>query len=163
MTGSEHHKHTQHTTHNTQHTTHNTQHTKHNTQKQDEPLPPYPQQLCPISPWQHLPWPQIMVPRLLTSLLQAPGSGLALTTAGSLGWDAKLICIKNRERDGSLALGGRHLVIRHNNQPIVGGSNGMDDGEDGWPGWSILGGVILFQGGKSNVEKNYKNKLQQRP
>jgi hypothetical protein len=62
--------------------------------EQDEPLPPYPQQLCPISPWQHLPWPQIMVPRLPTSLLQAPGGGFTLAAAGSLGWDAKSRCIK---------------------------------------------------------------------
>ncbi len=74
--------------------THNTQ---HNTQKQDEPLPLYhPQQLCPISPWQHLKRPQIMVPRLPTSLLQAPGGGFALAAAGSLGWDAKQRCIKKK-------------------------------------------------------------------
>jgi hypothetical protein len=79
MTGAEHHTHTQH---------------KHNTQKQDEPLPPYPQQLRPISPWQHLPWHQIMVPRLSTSLLQAPGGELALAAAGSHGWAAELRCIK---------------------------------------------------------------------
>ena len=36
---------------------------------------------------------------------------------------------KNRERDGSLALGGRRLVLRCNNQPIVGGSDRRDDGE----------------------------------
>jgi hypothetical protein len=66
--------------------THNTQ---HNTQKQDEPLSPYPQWLCPIFPWQHLPWPQIMVPQLPTSLLQVPGGGFALAAAVSLGWDTE--------------------------------------------------------------------------
>jgi hypothetical protein len=71
--------------------THNTQ---HNTQKQYEPLPPYPQWLCPLSSWQHLPWPQIMVPRLPTSLLQAPGGGFALAGAGSFGWDAEQRCIE---------------------------------------------------------------------
>jgi hypothetical protein len=69
-----------------QNISHTTQHTTHNTQKQDELLLPYPQQLCPISPWQHLPWPQIMVLQLPTSLLQAPGSGIALAMAGSLGF-----------------------------------------------------------------------------
>jgi hypothetical protein len=44
---------------------------------------------------------------------------------------------KNREGEGSLALGGRRWVIRHNNQPIVGGSNRRDDGEDARPGWSV--------------------------
>jgi hypothetical protein len=31
-----------------------------------------------------------MVPRLPKSLLQAPGGGIALVAAGSLGWDDKL-------------------------------------------------------------------------
>ncbi len=44
---------------------------------------------------------------------------------------------KNREGDGSLALGGRRLVVRHNNQPIAGGSNRMDYGEDARLGWSV--------------------------
>ncbi len=35
---------------------------------------------------------------------------------------------KNREGDGSLALGGRRLVLSRNNQPIVGRSNRRDDG-----------------------------------
>ncbi len=49
---------------------------------------------------------------------------------------------KNREGDGSSALGGRRLVVRHNNQPIVGGSDRMDDGEDARPGWSVW--VVCF-------------------
>ncbi len=28
----------------------------HNQHKQDEPPPPYPQHLCPLLPWQNLPW-----------------------------------------------------------------------------------------------------------
>jgi hypothetical protein len=28
---------------------------------------------CHLSPWNHLPWPQIMAPKLLMSLMQAPG------------------------------------------------------------------------------------------
>ncbi len=55
---------------------------------------------------------------------------------------------KNREGDGSLALSGRHWIVRHNNQPIVSCSNRKDDGEDARPGWSEWGGVFfLFQGG----------------
>jgi hypothetical protein len=53
---------------------------------------------------------------------------------------------KNREGDGSLALGGRRLVVRHNNQPIVGGSNRMDDGEDARPGCCVWGGCFLILG-----------------
>ncbi len=78
-----------------------------------------------------------MVPWLPTSLLQVPGGGFALTMSSSLGWDAKQRCIKNREGDGSLASVGRRLVLRHNNQLIVGGSNRRDDGEDARPGWSV--------------------------
>ncbi len=56
---------------------------------------------------------------------------------------------KNREGDGSLALGGHRLVVRYNNQPIVGGSNMMDDGEDARPGWGVCF-FFVFLGGKLN-------------
>ncbi len=64
---------------------------------------------------------------------------------------------KNREGGGSLALGGRYWVLRHNNQLIVGGSDRRDNGEDGRLGWSVLGGVLfLFWGGKLNDKKLQK-------
>jgi hypothetical protein len=53
---------------------------------------------------------------------------------------------KNREGDGSLALGGRRLVVRNNNQLIVGSSDRMDDGEDARPGWSVWGGCFFYFG-----------------
>ncbi len=72
--------------------------------------------------------------------------------------------LKNREGDRSLALGGCRLVLRRNNQLIVGGSDRRDDGEDARLGWSVWGGVFfLFRGGKLNGKNNYKNKIQQRP
>ncbi len=59
-------------------------HTQHTTQrKKTSRCLPTPSGFA-LSPWQHLPWPQIMVPRLPTSLLQAPGGGFALAAAGSL-------------------------------------------------------------------------------
>ncbi len=72
---------------------------------------------------------------------------------------------KNREGDGSSALGGRRWVVRHNNQPLVGGSDMRDDGEDARLGWSVCWGgeFFLFRGGKLNDKKNYKNKIQRRP
>ncbi len=71
---------------------------------------------------------------------------------------------KNREGDGSLALGGHCLVLRCNNQLIVGGSGWRDDGEDVRPGWSVWGGgVFLILGRRIEQQKNYKNKIQQRP
>jgi hypothetical protein len=60
---------------------------------------------------------------------------------------------KNREGGGSSALGGCRLVLRCNNQPIVGGSKKRDDGEDARPGWSVWGGGFLFWGGELNDEK----------
>ncbi len=130
-TGAEHHTHT-----------HNTNTTHKNKMSRCLPTPSG----FAISPWQHLPWPQIVVPRLPTSLLQAPGGGFALAVAGSLGWAAELRCIKNREGDGSSALGGRRLVVRHNNQPIVGGSNMMDDVENARPRWGVWGWCFLYFG-----------------
>ncbi len=71
---------------------------------------------------------------------------------------------KNREGDGSSALGGRRLVLRRNNQPIVSGSDRRDDGEDARPGWSVWGGeFFLFRGGELYDKKKYKNKIQGRP
>ncbi len=68
---------------------------------------------------------------------------------------------KNREGDGSLALVSCRLVLRRNNQPIVGTRDRRDDGEAARPGWSVWGGVFfLFWGGKLNNKKNYKNKIQ---
>ena len=37
---------------------------------------------------------------------------------------------KNREKDGALALGRRHLTMTHNNQLGVGGRSGRDVGEE---------------------------------
>ena len=58
-----------------------------------------------------------MVPR------KAPAIGFGGTKAGLLVWGAKKNRIKKREKHDALALGGRHLVATHNNQPIVGGSS----------------------------------------
>ncbi len=55
---------------------------------------------------------------------------------------------KNREGDGSSALGGRRLVLRHKNQPIVGGSDRRDDGEDARSGWSVWGGGVFLISGR---------------
>jgi hypothetical protein len=53
---------------------------------------------------------------------------------------------KIKEGGGSSALGGRRWVLRHNNQPIVGGSDRRDDGEYVWPGWSVGGGCFSYFG-----------------
>ena len=51
------------------------------------------------------------------------------------------------------------MVLRRNNQLIVGGCGRRDDEEDAQPGWSVWrGGGFLFWGGELNDEKNYKIK-----
>ncbi len=61
---------------------------------------------------------------------------------GTLNKDAS----KNREGDGSSAVGCRHLVVKHNNQLIVGGRYRMDDGEDTRLGWSVWRGCFSYFG-----------------
>jgi hypothetical protein len=74
-------------------------------------------------------------------------------------WPAPLVGMpnkdasKNKERDGSLALGGCHWVVRHNNQPIVGGSDRRDDGEDAGQGGVYGGGVFLISGWQIEGQK----------
>ncbi len=53
---------------------------------------------------------------------------------------------KIKEGGGFLALGGRRWVLRHNNQPIVGGSDRRNDGEYVWPRWSVRGGCFPYFG-----------------
>jgi hypothetical protein len=51
------------------------------------------------------------------------------------------------------------LVLRRNNQPIVGSNDRRDDGEDALPGWRVWGGVFfLFRGGELNDKKITKIK-----
>ncbi len=66
-------------------TTQHTTHILHNNQQNE--LPPYPQWLCPLSPWVGQQRPQILAPRLPMGTLQAPGAGFAHAMAGSLVWD----------------------------------------------------------------------------
>jgi hypothetical protein len=61
--------------------------------------------------------------------------------------------LKNREGDGSLALGGCRWVVRHSNQPIAGGSNRRDDGEDVQPGWSVWVGCFSYFGVENQTMK----------
>ncbi len=48
---------------------------------------------------------------------------------------------KNREEHGALALGGRHLIGRHNNQIGVGDCGSRDVGEEAPLRWSVWGDV----------------------
>ncbi len=46
--------------------------------------PPYPQRLCPPSPWHHPPWTQIGAPRLPRSLMETPSARAAARCVWSL-------------------------------------------------------------------------------
>jgi hypothetical protein len=63
------------------------------------------------------------------------------------GWEIR--GIKKKRKRNALALGGHCFIFRHSNKPIVGGSNGRDDGEDARQGWSVWEGVVSF-GGAAN-------------
>jgi hypothetical protein len=52
--------------------------------------------------------------------------------------------IKKERRNNALALGGHCFISRHNNQPIVGDSNGSYYGEDTRPYQSVWGGCCLI-------------------
>jgi hypothetical protein len=54
----------------------------------------------------------------------------------------------NKKERGNieLALGGCCITFRHNNLSIVIVSDGRDDGEDAWPGQSVLGGLVSLFG-----------------
>ncbi len=57
-------------------------------------------------------------------------------------------CKLNRKERGNneLALDGHCFIFRHNNQLIVGVSNGRDDGGDARPGRSVWGGLVSLFG-----------------
>ncbi len=73
-------------------------------------------------------------------------AGFTLAAAGLLVRTMNKDVSKIKEGDGSLALGGRCWVLRHNNQLIVCGSDRGDDGEDVRPGWSVRGGCFSYFG-----------------
>jgi hypothetical protein len=118
---------------------HNTaQNTTHNNQ-QNEP-PPYPQRLCPLSPWVGQRRPQILAPRLPMGPLQAPGAGFAHATAGSLAWMNFEATSKNREIGGASALGGRRSINTYHNRMQVGFRGGGYIAEEARPGRNVWGG-----------------------
>jgi hypothetical protein len=62
--------------------------------------------------------------------------------AGSLVWGVETRHIKKQRDRGVLALGGRLLVKKSNNQPIVGRNDARDDGEGAWLGRRVWGDVF---------------------
>ncbi len=140
--------------------THNTQ---HNTQKLDEPLPPYPSgfalylhgNIC------HGPksWcrssPQVCCRHLAVGLLSLRLVPLVRMPNKDTS--------KNREGEGSVALGAPRWVVRHINQLIVGSSDRRDDGEDVRPRWSVWGGCFSYFGAANRTTKKLQKKIWWRP
>ncbi len=62
------------------------------------------QLLCPLSPWRHLPWTQILTPLLPMGPCKVHGVSCALTGAGSLYWGIKMQPIKKQSKGWGLGL-----------------------------------------------------------
>ena len=62
----------------------------------NEPTATLPSTGSALSPWQHLPWTQILVSPIPISQGQAHGAGFALSAIGSLVWGAKKRPIKKK-------------------------------------------------------------------
>jgi len=92
-----------------------------------------------------------MAPPLPMVPCKARAIGLGGAAVGSPVWGAQTQPpSKNRERGGALALGGRRLMTKHNNQPKVGGS-----GRGGyWGGRATaverVGGAFRYRLGAAN-------------
>jgi hypothetical protein len=59
-----------------------------------------------------------------------------------------------REEDGAMAVGCRHSMKGHNNQPNVGVLNGDDIGDGARPRWNVFGGRFNFVWGDKLSSKN---------
>jgi hypothetical protein len=88
--------------------------------------------------------------------LQAPSAGFALVTASSLVWGDKTRHIKNREKEGALALDGCCLVKKTTiNKQLAEMTVGMMERERGWGG--AYGGVLSLRRGRQ-IEQQQKYK-----
>jgi hypothetical protein len=81
--------------HNHNTTQNTTPHILHNNQQNE--LPPYPQRLCPLSPWVEQQRPQVLAPPLPDAICRSQAIGLALNVVGSFIWGGKMRGIKNTE------------------------------------------------------------------
>jgi hypothetical protein len=67
---------------------------------------------------------------------------------------------KKERGNNELALGCHRFIFRHNNQSIVGVSNGRDDGWAARSGRSVWGGLVSLFGATNQSTKKYKNKIE---
>ncbi len=110
-------------------------HTMHKHKNNKSHHHPTPHQLITVHPWHHLPQPLLMAPPLPMSPYQAPCAGSTPAAAVYVVGAPKCDPSKKRERDNTLALGGRRFTIITNNQLIFRVSNrGIDKGPVGGAG-----------------------------
>ncbi len=79
------------------------------------------------------------------------------TLAHRLGWEINRQ--KNSKMEGPLALDGRHLMERHNNQPKVGIDGGRGIEEERRPGRNVWGGVVSSLGVANRRRKKTTTKI----
>ncbi len=65
---------------------------------------------------------------------------------------------KNREENGASALGGRRLLVTHNNQLGVGGRGRRDVGEEARGGWNVWEGGVQSLEATNLTQKKYRIK-----
>jgi hypothetical protein len=119
-------------------TTQNT--TTHN--KQHEPPPPYSSVALALSLHGQAIGATNLWRRIsLWSHSRGTWSGLAAQWLVRLSGGRNETTSKNREKHGASALGGHHLIGRHNNQIGVGNRGSRDVGEEAPLGWSVWGDV----------------------
>jgi hypothetical protein len=135
-------------------TTQNT--TTHN--NQDEPPPPYPSAALALSlHGQAIGATNQWHCSSLWSHSRHAWSGLAARWLVHLFGGQNETTSKNREEYGASALGGRHLIERHNNQIGVGDHGSRDVGEEALPGWSVWGDISALIWAAIQMTKNSKN------
>ena len=83
-----------------------------------------------------------------------PWLGLAARWLVCLFGAPKRDASKNREMDGALDLGGRHLIMAYNNQPRIGGSNNGDVRAEAHGRESAWGDTVPSFGASNWATKN---------
>ena len=100
-----------------------------------------------------------MAPPLPNTMRRPRAVGLGFAVVGSLVWGVATQPIKNREGGKVVALGGRRVVNRHNNQPKFGSDGRGDIGEGARPRRNLcLGCFGCVWGGELSGKNKQKLK-----
>ena len=91
-----------------------------------------------------------MAPPLPNTMRRPRAIGLAFADVGLLIWRGKNSQSKYREGDGVLALGGRRLMEKYNNQPKVGGSGRGEYWGGRATAVECVGGAFRYRLGAAN-------------